>query len=172
MITLMTAVIVVLIWGIASKQLTDLLDNAFGKVNKQAGSSQRCRVGGRRLRAGVTDSGAALCRHPPARDSPLCAQYSRRLRARRRTVRGGRRHRAGWKAAITNAASERTKSCVTDSLPDSFANGVTASTPTLTGAGVGAVVEVQIASPFPLMGFLGVGSGVLHATGDAMQEQP
>ena len=37
MITLMTAVIVVLIWGIASKQLTDLLNNAFGKVNKQAG---------------------------------------------------------------------------------------------------------------------------------------
>lgn len=37
MITLMTAVIVVLIWGIASTQLTDLLNNAFGKVSKQGG---------------------------------------------------------------------------------------------------------------------------------------
>lgn len=37
MITLMTAVIVVLIWGIASKQLTDLLNSAFGKVSKQGG---------------------------------------------------------------------------------------------------------------------------------------
>jgi hypothetical protein len=38
MITLMTAVIVVLIWGIASNQLTSLLNSAFGKVSKQAGS--------------------------------------------------------------------------------------------------------------------------------------
>ena len=38
MITLMTAVIVVLIWGIASKQLTDLLNSAFGKVSNQSGS--------------------------------------------------------------------------------------------------------------------------------------
>jgi hypothetical protein len=38
MITLMTAVIVVLIWGIASKQLTDLLNSAFGKVSKQGDS--------------------------------------------------------------------------------------------------------------------------------------
>jgi hypothetical protein len=37
MITLMTAVIVVLIWGIASKQLTDLLNSAFDKVSKQGG---------------------------------------------------------------------------------------------------------------------------------------
>ena len=37
MITLMTAVIVVLIWGIASKQLTDLLNSAFNKVSKQGG---------------------------------------------------------------------------------------------------------------------------------------
>lgn len=37
MITLMTAVIVVLIWGIASKQLTDLLNSAFDKVSKQSG---------------------------------------------------------------------------------------------------------------------------------------
>jgi hypothetical protein len=38
MITLMTAVIVVVIWGIASNQLTSLLNNAFGRVSKQAGS--------------------------------------------------------------------------------------------------------------------------------------
>jgi hypothetical protein len=37
MITLMTAVIVVLIWGIASAQLTELLNSAFGKVSKQGG---------------------------------------------------------------------------------------------------------------------------------------
>lgn len=37
MITLMTAVIVVLVWGIASTQLTDLLNSAFGKVSKQGG---------------------------------------------------------------------------------------------------------------------------------------
>jgi hypothetical protein len=38
MITLMTAVIVVLIWGIASKQLTDLLNSAFKKVSDQSNS--------------------------------------------------------------------------------------------------------------------------------------
>jgi hypothetical protein len=38
MITLMTAVIVVLIWGIASTQLTALLNSAFGKVTNQSGS--------------------------------------------------------------------------------------------------------------------------------------
>jgi hypothetical protein len=32
MITLMTAVIVVAIWGLASKQLSDLLTSAFSKV--------------------------------------------------------------------------------------------------------------------------------------------
>lgn len=38
MITLMTAVIVVLIWGIASSSLQDLLKSAFAKVSDQAGS--------------------------------------------------------------------------------------------------------------------------------------
>ena len=38
MITLMTAVIVVLIWGIASSSLQDLLKSAFSKVSDQAGS--------------------------------------------------------------------------------------------------------------------------------------
>jgi hypothetical protein len=33
MITLMTAIIVIAIWGIASNQLKDMLNNAFGKVN-------------------------------------------------------------------------------------------------------------------------------------------
>jgi hypothetical protein len=33
MITLMTAIIVIAIWGIASSQLKDMLNNAFGKVN-------------------------------------------------------------------------------------------------------------------------------------------
>ena len=35
MITLMTAVIVVLIWGIASDQLKSLLNSAFSQVNNQ-----------------------------------------------------------------------------------------------------------------------------------------
>lgn len=38
MITLMTAVIVVLIWGIASSSLQDLLKSAFAKVSDQAGN--------------------------------------------------------------------------------------------------------------------------------------
>ncbi len=33
MITLMTAIIVIAIWGIASDQLKEMLNNAFGKVN-------------------------------------------------------------------------------------------------------------------------------------------
>lgn len=33
MITLMTSIIVIAIWGIASSQLKDMLNNAFGKVN-------------------------------------------------------------------------------------------------------------------------------------------
>jgi len=37
MITLMTAVIVVLIWGIASDQLKSLLNSAFSQVNNQNG---------------------------------------------------------------------------------------------------------------------------------------
>ncbi len=38
MITLMTAVLVVLIWGIASNQLQSLLNSAFGKVSNQSNS--------------------------------------------------------------------------------------------------------------------------------------
>ena len=37
MITLMTAVIVVLIWGIASAELKNLLNSAFSQVNNQNG---------------------------------------------------------------------------------------------------------------------------------------
>jgi hypothetical protein len=37
MITLMTAVIVVLIWGIASDNLKNLLDSAFSQVNNKNG---------------------------------------------------------------------------------------------------------------------------------------
>jgi len=39
MITLMTAVIVVLIWGIASNQLQNLLNSAFNQVNTQNGGA-------------------------------------------------------------------------------------------------------------------------------------
>ena len=115
------------------------------------------------LFAGILQLGLALyVRNTLA----ACAQEGARYAAAEDIVRSGN-------AAITNAASQRTKSCVTDSLPNSFANGIAASTPTLTGAGGSVpVVEVQIVSPFPLIGLLGVGSGVLHATGDAMQERP
>ena len=83
MITLMTAVIVVLIWGHASKQLTDLLDNAFGKVTSRRVSSQRWRVGCSRLCAGVADSGPTLCRNSPGWALPsMYAILS--LRARRK----------------------------------------------------------------------------------------
>lgn len=115
------------------------------------------------LFAGILQLGLALyVRNTLA----ACAQEGAHYAAAEDIVRAGT-------AAIANAASERAKSCVTDSLPSSFANGITASTPTLASAGGSVpVVEVRIASPLPLMGFLGVGSGVLHATGDAMQEQP
>jgi len=39
MITLMTAVIVVLIWGIASDNLKNLLDSAFSQVNNKNGGA-------------------------------------------------------------------------------------------------------------------------------------
>lgn len=38
MITLMTAVIVVIIWGLASNQLQTLLNSAFDKVTNQSNS--------------------------------------------------------------------------------------------------------------------------------------
>ena len=38
MITLMTAVLVVIIWGLASNQLQALLTNAFDKVTNQSNS--------------------------------------------------------------------------------------------------------------------------------------
>jgi len=115
------------------------------------------------LFAGILQLGLALyVRNTLA----ACAQEGARYAAAEDIVRSGN-------AAITNAASQRATSCVTDSLPGSFANGITASTPVLnSGGGAVPVVEVEIASPFPLIGLLGVGSGVLHATGDAMQERP
>ncbi len=115
------------------------------------------------LFAGILQLGLALyVRNTLA----ACAQEGARYAAAEDIVRSGN-------AAITNAASQRATSCVTDSLPGSFANGITASTPVLnSGGGAVPVVEVEIASPFSLIGLLGVGSGVLHATGDAMQERP
>lgn len=115
------------------------------------------------LFAGILQLGLALyVRNTLA----ACAQEGARYAAAEDIVRSGN-------AAITNAASQRAASCVTDSLPGSFANGIAASTPVLTsGGGAVPVVEVEMASPFPLIGLLGVGSSVLHATGDAMQERP
>jgi Flp pilus assembly protein TadG len=74
--------------------------------------------------------------------------------------------------AMADAATTRAASCVTDTLPGSFARGITASSPTITdSSGLPVmVVEVRIASPFPLVGLFGLGSHVLHAKGDALQE--
>jgi Flp pilus assembly protein TadG len=77
-------------------------------------------------------------------------------------------------SAIADAATQQTTTCVKESLPDSFAGSVTAAVPELTdSAGVPVlVVEVRVSAPFPLVGLFGLGPEVLHAKGDAMQEQP
>jgi hypothetical protein len=77
-------------------------------------------------------------------------------------------------AAMTSAATDHATSCVGNSLPASFAQGVTSTTPIVTNSGGEqvSVVEVQIASPFPLIGLFGAGPQVLHVKADAMQEQP
>jgi hypothetical protein len=76
--------------------------------------------------------------------------------------------------AMTDAATQQTTNCVKESLPDSFANGITASVPDINDSAGTAVlvVEVRISAPFPLVGLLGLGPQVLHAQGDALQERP
>jgi hypothetical protein len=77
-------------------------------------------------------------------------------------------------SAMAGAATQRATTCVTESLPDSFAQGISASAPNITdtsGEPV-SVVEVQISSPYPLVGLFGAGPHVLHAKGDALQERP
>ena len=75
--------------------------------------------------------------------------------------------------AMADAATSQTTRCVDESLSATYANGITASAPTVTGPdGVSIrVVEVRIASPLPLAGLFGVGPQVLRAQGDALQEQ-
>lgn len=77
-------------------------------------------------------------------------------------------------ATMAATATERATSCIQDSLSGSFARGVTASTPAITDgvANPVLVVEVRIASPFPLVGLFGLGSQVLHVKADALQERP
>lgn len=77
-------------------------------------------------------------------------------------------------SAMASAATQRAATCVSESLPDSFAHGITASAPTITDAAGEAVsvVEVQISGPYPLVGLFGAGPHVLHAKGDALQERP
>jgi Flp pilus assembly protein TadG len=77
-------------------------------------------------------------------------------------------------AAMTDAAIRQTTNCVKESLPDSFASGITASAPDINDSAGTAVlvVEVRITAPFPLVGLFGLGPQVLHAQGDALQETP
>lgn len=75
---------------------------------------------------------------------------------------------------MTDAATQQATSCVKESLPDSFAGNITATVPEITDS-IGTpllVVEVRISAPFPLVGLFGLGPQVLHAKGDALQEQP
>ena len=96
-----------------------------------------------------------------------CAQEGARYAADANIVAQG-------EATMTDTAAEHAATCVGSSLSTSFAQGITSTTPVITdsaGQPV-AVVEVQIASPFPLIGFFGAGPHVLHVKADAMQEQP
>lgn len=77
-------------------------------------------------------------------------------------------------AAMADAATRQATRCVEESLSGSYAQRISASAPTVTDS-VGnpvRVVEVRIASPLPLVGLFGLGPQVLHAQGDALQEQP
>ncbi len=77
-------------------------------------------------------------------------------------------------AAMTEAAIAQATRCVEESLSGSYAQRISASAPIVTDSAGGSVrvVEVRIASPLPLAGLFGVGPQVLHAQGDALQEQP
>jgi hypothetical protein len=75
---------------------------------------------------------------------------------------------------MTAQAADRATSCIDSSLSSNFSQTVTATTPAITdsdGMRVN-VVEVQVASPLPVIGFFSLGSEVVHVKGDAMQEQP
>lgn len=77
-------------------------------------------------------------------------------------------------SAMAARAADRTTSCINSSVSSAFARGVSASTPVLSvpgGASV-AAVEVRVAAPLPVIGFVGLGDQVLHVQGDAMQEAP
>jgi hypothetical protein len=75
---------------------------------------------------------------------------------------------------MTAQAADRTTACINSSVSSGFSQGVTATTPVLTDSdGVRVnVVEVQVASPLPVIGFFSLGSEVIHVKGDAMQELP
>jgi hypothetical protein len=77
-------------------------------------------------------------------------------------------------AVVTAQAADRTASCINGSVSSAFSQAVTATTPVITdGGGVGVnVVEVEVASPLPVIGFFSLGSEVVHVKGDAMQERP
>lgn len=75
---------------------------------------------------------------------------------------------------MADVAAMQTTRCVEESLSKSYAKQITASAPTVTDSAGGTirVVEVRVDSPLPLVGLFGLGSQVLHAQGDALQERP
>ena len=76
--------------------------------------------------------------------------------------------------AMADAATRQATRCVNESLSGSYAQQISASAPIVTDSAGDPVrvVEVRIASPLPLAGLFGLGPHVLHAQGDALQEQP
>ena len=77
-------------------------------------------------------------------------------------------------SAMADAATRQATRCVEESLSGSYAQRISASAPVVTDPAGGSVrvVEVRIASPLPLAGLFGLGPHMLHAQGDALQEQP
>jgi Flp pilus assembly protein TadG len=77
-------------------------------------------------------------------------------------------------AAMADAATRQATRCVEESLSGSYVQRISGSAPTVTDSAGNPVrvVEVRIASPLPLAGLFGLGPQVLHAQGDALQEQP
>jgi Flp pilus assembly protein TadG len=77
-------------------------------------------------------------------------------------------------AAMADAATRQATRCVEESLSGSYAQRISASALIITDSAGNPVqvVEVRIASPLPLAGLFELGPQVLHAQGDALQEQP
>jgi Flp pilus assembly protein TadG len=78
--------------------------------------------------------------------------------------------------AVQQAAQAGATACIDSSLSDSFAGDITGtatiSTPKGDVAGSVAAVDVEVAAPLPMVGFLSVGGLQVRVSGHALQEQP